>query len=121
MSAYKCANCSETMFSKCPDARTVFPENQKVTAFGNTLILKVQPYTNKSEAKCLSLEWGCYNENTSAEEMFAHMVETIRNFTDEELEILVCKHDWYLPEGETCSLEGHEHTPRNGYPQSKNS
>jgi hypothetical protein len=37
------------------------------------------------------------------------MVRRLRSLTDEEVEILLCDHHWYLPEGQVCSLEGHEH------------
>lgn len=100
------------MHSKCPNARSIFPSNEYVTAFCNTLVLKLQPYTTGSKFNCLAIEYGCADPEDTKKDIWAGMVRRLRSMTDEEVEILLCDHSWYLPEGEVCELEGHEHNKK---------
>jgi hypothetical protein len=112
MGQYKCSKCPETMDSKCPSARSIFPTNRFVTMVKGTMLMKTKPYREGSKFVCLELEFGCEDEGTRASAIFAELVRCIHTMTDEQAEILACDHDWYLPEGQTCSLEGHDHNRR---------
>ena len=109
MSNYKCTKCPETMYSKCPWSRTVFPKHEYVTMVKNAIIKKVKPYNEHTDDVALHLEYGRYPSERTAEEAFAYMVGEIRRMSDEDAAILVCNHDWYLPGDATCSLDGHDH------------
>jgi len=112
MRDFKCAKCPETMSSKCPSERNVFCSEQYITMVSNTIVKKALPYNSNGQAKCLQLEYGCYEDGLSAAEMFKRMVNEIRSMTEVQAEILCCDHEWYLEEGVTCSLNGHDHNRR---------
>ena len=80
--------------------------------FNNTLVTKLQPYTTDSQFNCLGIEYGCLDPEVTKAQAWEGMIRRLRSLTDEEVEILTCDHEWYLPEGEVCTLEGHEHNRR---------
>ena len=112
MRQYKCSKCPETMDSKCPSSRSIFPSNSYVTMLSSSMLKRVKPYREGSKLTCLELEWGCGDPDATSEELFASLVAGIRSLTDEQAAILVCDHDWYLPNGTVCSLDGHAHNRR---------
>ncbi len=112
MRDYKCSKCPETMSSKCPHERSIFCTDQYMTLLGNAIVKKAIPYNSLGNATCLQLEYGCYEEGKTAEEMFKIMVNEIRALTEEQAEILCCNHEWYLEEGVTCTLSDHDHNIR---------
>ncbi len=112
MRDFKCSKCPETMSSKCPYERSIFCSNQYITLLSNSIVKKAIPYSKGSQAQCLQLEYGCYGKETTPEQMFSALVRELRALTPEQAEILICDHEWYLEEGEVCSLSGHEHNRR---------
>lgn len=106
MGRYECTRCGETMTSKNPMIRSVFPTDQ--TASMMTNIVNVVTKRGEGNRRTVTFEFPYTdtkpNEHRSDDSLEMLCARMIRDLTDDQLTHWLCDHEWRLVGGEEMAM-----------------
>ena len=106
MGEYECAKCDETMISKNPAIRGIFPSDGIASAMTN--ITNVVTKRGEDGKRVVTFEFP-YSDTGSAKDEADDYLEMscariIKNLTEEQLMHWLCNHKWKLVGGEEMPM-----------------
>jgi len=110
---FTCSKCGARAHSKCPNERTVFPDNQVAAVLSNLIKFPGTTVEDGRGKVQLQISIGIFpdpgTESMTPEEHAEYeALRIIQTSEDDTLRQLVCVHNWTLPKGQKCSF-GHAH------------
>ena len=94
MNSFKCGKCDETMTSKNPATRSVFPTDMTAAIMTNITNVITTKKEDGRRKVVIEFPFSDTNEDWSNDELEMECVKIIRELTDENVINWLCDHEW---------------------------